>query len=89
MQLHEIKEKLGLNRFLLSAKKWIDYTNAIGIKAKAGRYGGTYAHADIAFHFCLWLSPRFQLYPLRRRPQHNLPKMLIPLHMRHRRLPFG
>lgn len=62
MQLHEIKEKLGLNRFLLSAKKWIEYTNAIGIKAKAGRYGGTYAHADIAFHFCLWLSPRFQLY---------------------------
>ncbi len=62
MQLHGIKEQLGLNRFLLSIKKWIELTNAIGVKAKAGRYGGTYAHPDIAFHFCLWLSPKFQLY---------------------------
>ena len=62
MQLHGIKEKIGTNRFLLSVKKWISLTNAIGIKAKAGRYGGTFAHPDIAFHFCLWLSPSFQLY---------------------------
>ncbi len=62
MQLHGIKEKIGLNRFLLSAKKWASLTNAIGIQSKAGRYGGTYAHPDIAFHFCLWLSPTFQLY---------------------------
>ena len=62
MQLHGIKEKIGLNRFLLSAKKWTQLTNAIGLKSKAGRYGGTYAHKDIAFHFCLWLSPSFQLY---------------------------
>ncbi len=62
MQLHGIKEQAGLNRFLMSAKKWISMTNAIGIKSKAGRYGGTYAHPDIAFHFCLWLSPTFQLY---------------------------
>ncbi len=62
MQIHGIKEQLGANRFLMSAKKWIAATNAIGIKAKAGRYGGTFAHPDIAFHFCLWLSPRFQLY---------------------------
>ena len=62
MQLHGIKEQIGLNRFLMSAKKWIALTNAIGIQAKAGRYGGTYAHPDIAFHFCLWLSPTFQLY---------------------------
>ena len=62
MQLHGIKEKIGLNRFLLSAKKWITLTKAIGIQAKTGRYGGTYAHPDIAFHFCLWLSPTFQLY---------------------------
>ena len=62
MQLHGIKEQAGLNRFLMSAKKWVTLTNAIGIKAKAGRYGGTYAHPDIAFHFCLWLSPTFQLY---------------------------
>jgi KilA-N domain len=62
MQLHGIREQIGINRFLLSAKKWIDAVNAIGIKASAGRYGGTYAHRDIAFHFCLWLSPTFQLY---------------------------
>ena len=62
MQLHGIKENIGINRFLLSAKKWIDTVNAIGIKASAGRYGGTFAHKDIAFHFCLWLSPSFQLY---------------------------
>lgn len=62
MQLHGIKEKIGLNRFLLSVKKWVSLTNAIGIQSKAGKYGGTYAHSDIAFHFCLWLSPTFQLY---------------------------
>jgi len=62
MQLHGIKERTGLNRFLMSVKKWINLTNAIGIVSKAGRYGGTFAHPDIAFHFCLWLSPTFQLY---------------------------
>jgi hypothetical protein len=62
MQLHGIREQIGINRFLLSAKKWIEMTNAIGIKSSAGRYGGTFAHPDIAFHFCLWLSPTFQLY---------------------------
>ncbi len=62
MQLHGIKEQIGINRFLISAKKWVEETGAIGITAKAGRYGGTYAHPDIAFHFCLWLSPTFQLY---------------------------
>lgn len=62
MGLHGIKEKIGLNRFILSIKQWVKETNAIGIKAKAGRYGGTYAHFDIALNFCLWISPRFQLY---------------------------
>ena len=62
MQLQGIREKVGLNRFILSAKKWIELTNAIGLKASAGRYGGTFAVVDIAFHFCLWLSPTFQLY---------------------------
>ncbi|MCI4649681.1 KilA-N domain-containing protein [Phaeodactylibacter sp.] len=52
----------GLNRFKLSVKKWSSETNAIGIKAKTGRYGGTYAHPDIAFNFALWLSPTFQVY---------------------------
>ena len=62
MQLHGIKEKVGLNRFLLSVSKWVKMTKAIGLLAKAGRYGGTFAHPDIAFHFCLWLSPSFQLF---------------------------
>ena len=52
----------GFNSFTMSPKKWIDNTNAIGIQSKAGRYGGTYAHKDIAFNFGMWLSPVFQLY---------------------------
>lgn len=52
----------GLNRFRLSVKKWTTKTSAIGIKAKTGRYGGTYAHPDIAFNFALWLSPTFHVY---------------------------
>ncbi len=57
-----IKNAAGTNRYYLSAKKWIDSTNAVGIIAKAGRYGGTYAHKDIAFEFGSWLSPEFKLY---------------------------
>ncbi|HRN46223.1 MAG TPA: KilA-N domain-containing protein [Flavobacterium sp.] len=57
-----IKNEAGLNRFSLSVKMWINKTNAIGIIAKAGRYGGTYAHKDIAFEFGTWLSPEFKLY---------------------------
>ena len=57
-----IKNSAGLNRFILSAKQWIEKTNAIGIIAKAGRYGGTYAHKDIAFEFASWVSPHFKLY---------------------------
>lgn len=56
-----IKNEAGSNNFVLSVKQWIEKTNAIGITAKAGRYGGTYAHKDIAFHFGMWISPRFQL----------------------------
>ena len=56
-----IKNTAGSNSFVLSVKQWIERTNAIGITAKAGRYGGTYAHKDIAFHFGMWISPRFQL----------------------------
>ncbi|NLF44193.1 MAG: KilA-N domain-containing protein [Bacteroidales bacterium] len=56
-----IKNSAGSNNFVLSVKNWIDATNAIGIFAKAGRYGGTYAHKDIAFQFGMWISPRFQL----------------------------
>ncbi|MBN2745271.1 MAG: KilA-N domain-containing protein [Bacteroidales bacterium] len=56
-----IKNAAGSNNFVLSVKNWIGKTSAIGITAKAGRYGGTYAHKDIAFHFGMWISPRFQL----------------------------
>ncbi|GHS97561.1 hypothetical protein FACS189421_04580 [Bacteroidia bacterium] len=56
-----IKNSAGSNNFVLSVKQWIEKTNAIGIRAKAGRYGGTYAHKDLAFHFGMWISPRFQL----------------------------
>ncbi len=56
-----IRNSAGSNNFVLSVKNWIEATNAIGIKAKAGRYGGTYAHKDIAFHFGMWISPKFQL----------------------------
>ena len=60
-----IKNQAGLNRFIISAKQWIEKTNAIGIMAKAGRYGGTYAHKDLAFEFASWVSPQFKLYLLR------------------------
>lgn len=56
-----IKNAAGSNNFVLSVKQWIERTNAIAITAKAGRYGGTYAHKDIAFHFGMWISPKFQL----------------------------
>lgn len=56
------RNKAGLNAFTMSPKKWIDSTNAIGIVSKAGRYGGTYAHSDIAFEFASWISPEFKLY---------------------------
>ena len=56
-----IKNAAGSNNFVLSVKTWIQRTGAIGIMAKTGRYGGTYAHRDIAYHFGMWISPRFQL----------------------------
>ena len=57
-----IKIEAGLNRFILSVKQWVKKANSIGIVAKAGRYGGTYAHKDIAFEFASWVSPYFKLY---------------------------
>ncbi len=56
-----IKNAAGSNNFVLSVKNWIETTGAVGITATAGRYGGTYAHQDIAFHFGMWISPKFQL----------------------------
>jgi len=60
-----IMMQVGLNRFKLSAKKWSESTNAVGIIAKTGKYGGTYAHIDIAYHFGMWLSPEFNLLIVR------------------------
>jgi hypothetical protein len=57
-----IKMESTDNSFILSTKQWVERTNAIGIIAKPGRYGGTYAHRDIAFEFATWLSPEFKLY---------------------------
>ncbi|MDP1735796.1 MAG: KilA-N domain-containing protein [Sulfuritalea sp.] len=62
LEFEGIKNEAGRNSFFLSAKKWIEATGAIGLHAKAGRYGGTYAHRDIAFEFGSWLSPEFKLY---------------------------
>ncbi|SES65573.1 KilA-N domain-containing protein [Prevotella sp. kh1p2] len=56
-----IRNMAGSNNFVLSVKTWIEKTGAIGIFSKAGRYGGTYAHRDIAYHFGMWMSPKFQL----------------------------
>nr|WP_238594029.1 KilA-N domain-containing protein [Streptococcus suis] len=57
---HTVRNEPG--RLILTSKQWIDKTNAIGITSKAGRYGGTYAHSDIAFEFASWISPEFKLY---------------------------
>ncbi len=57
-----IRNQAGLNRFALSVKQWVQKTNSIGIVAKAGRYGGTYAHKDIAFEFASWISPKFKIF---------------------------
>jgi len=59
------KNDAGSNYFVLSPKKWIDTTNATGIISKSGRYGGTYAHQDIAFEFASWISAEFKLYLLK------------------------
>jgi hypothetical protein len=57
-----IKSQAGLNSYKLSVKEWVQKTNAIGLQATAGRYGGTYAHKDIAFEFGMWISPEFKIY---------------------------
>lgn len=62
LEFEGIRNEAGSNSFYLSAKKWIETTQACGLIANAGRYGGTYAHKDIAFEFGSWLSPEFKLY---------------------------
>ncbi|MCE1159639.1 MAG: KilA-N domain-containing protein [Burkholderiales bacterium] len=57
-----IKSQAGLNSYKISVKEWVEKTNAIGLTAKVGRYGGTYAHQDIAFEFGMWISAEFKIY---------------------------
>ncbi len=57
-----IRNQAGLNSYKISVKEWVNKTNAIGLTAKAGRYGGTYAHKDIAFEFGMWISAEFKIY---------------------------
>lgn len=62
MEYHNIKNDVGTNGFIISSSMWITRTSAIGIRSSAGRYGGTFAHKDIAFEFATWLSPEFKLF---------------------------
>jgi hypothetical protein len=62
IEFDELKSEAGTNRFTLSPQQWIKKTGAIGLYAKSGRYGGTYAHKDVAFEFAAWISPQFKLY---------------------------
>lgn len=62
IEFDRFRKEAGLNAFTMSPKKWIETTNAIGIISKSGRYGGTYAHKDIAFKFASWISVEFELY---------------------------
>ena len=62
VEFEAVKNQAGSNSFVLTPTKWIETTKAIGITSKAGRYGGTYAHKDIAFEFASWISPEFKLY---------------------------
>ena len=62
LDFERFKMESGSNAFTLSPQQWIKCTAAIGIVAKSGRYGGTYAHSDIAFEFASWISPEFKLY---------------------------
>ena len=62
LEFEGFRKQAGANAFTMSPKKWIETTSAIGMVSKAGRYGGTYAHSDIAMSFAIWISPEFHLY---------------------------
>lgn len=65
LEFEGFRKQAGLNSFVMTPKKWIESTNAIGVRSKAGRYGGTYAHRDIAFEFATWISIEFKLYVIK------------------------
>ena len=62
LEFEGFRKQAGLNSFVLTPKKWIETTNAVGIISKSGRYGGTFAHKDLAFEFASWISIEFKLY---------------------------
>ena len=62
LEFEGFRKQAGLNSFVMTPKKWIESTNAIGIVSKSGRYGGTFAHKDIALEFASWISIEFKLY---------------------------
>jgi hypothetical protein len=62
LEFERFRMEAGSNYFVLSPQRWIEFTQAIGIISKSGRYGGTFAHSDIAFEFASWISPEFKLY---------------------------
>jgi len=62
VEFDQFRNESGTNHFVLSPQKWIGTTHAVGLISKSGRYGGTYAHKDIAFEFASWISPQFKLY---------------------------
>lgn len=62
MEFNNIKNQAGANGYIITSSRWIKNTHAIGIKSSPGRYGGTFAHKDIAFEFATWISPEFKLY---------------------------
>ena len=78
VEFDRIKSQAGLNSFRLSAKEWTESTHAIGIVSKTGRYGGTYAHKDIAMEFAMWISP--ELFALDFQPFHyNFKKLGVTI----------
>jgi len=62
VEFDAIRVQAGLNSFRISVKDWVERTGAIGLRATTGRYGGTWAHPDIAFEFAMWISPEFKVY---------------------------
>jgi len=64
-EFRNIKSEVGTNGYIVSSSLWIKRTHAIGIRSSAGRYGGTFAHKDIAFEFATWISPEFKLYVIK------------------------
>jgi hypothetical protein len=65
LEFEGFRKQAGLNSFVMTPKKWIESTNAVGIISKSGRYGGTFAHKDIAFEFASWISIEFKLYVIK------------------------